>query len=358
MNRNIFMVLPAMVWLGACVNGVEPPEPTALVRIDAGVFEFGIEEPCFNADEADSHATCGNPFLLPKVYPSVKINLPAFAIEEHEVTNGQYWYCYEMGECDLPEYVNAGQTQQNYFGNQGYNDYPVVNVSQAMAEQYCKFVGRELPNELQWERAASGAGGAARVVPVRDGVDLETCVTDHYEININFCTGKLDTTKVKSMLDDVVTEGAGQIYDMAGNVSEWIKGVFKDEPTCAGLFEDCQDCWACGKDEQCQQDCYTKCVECSESDLCYKMCPEYQGLGLPICLRYDEMDSLSMTNEQILEEFVDLGDMGQRMTRGGNYKDDKGGTCRTWATDRLRTQYSAGYVLPTIGFRCVSNSVE
>jgi formylglycine-generating enzyme required for sulfatase activity len=83
-----------------------------------------------------------------------RVELAGFAIDLHEVTNRQYRLCVRTRACsrplessDAPRYEDADP------------DLPVVFVTAQQAADYCRWLGRRLPSEAEWERAARGAGG-------------------------------------------------------------------------------------------------------------------------------------------------------------------------------------------------------
>jgi formylglycine-generating enzyme required for sulfatase activity len=86
----------------------------------------------------------------------------------------------------------------------GYSRHPVVGVTWYGAVEYCKWVGKRLPTEAEWEVACCG-GLENPMYPT--GEDIE-------KTQANFFSS--DTTAVMSYPPN----GYG-IYDMAGNVYEW-----------------------------------------------------------------------------------------------------------------------------------------
>lgn len=91
----------------------------------------------------------GGPFLFGP--EKVERVLPAFYIDKLPVTNRQYGaFCRATGY-RWPKYW----TDARFNGPEA----PVVGVSAADALKYCKWVGKDLPSEEQWEKAARGSDG-------------------------------------------------------------------------------------------------------------------------------------------------------------------------------------------------------
>jgi sulfatase modifying factor 1 len=101
----------------------------------------------------DGYFTMGADDDFPCEKPAHQVYLDEFWIDKYEVTNRQYKqfcdatghrYPRDPGEFDVPDYFKSRP------------DYPVVNVSWDDANAYCNWVGKRLPTEAEWEKAARG----------------------------------------------------------------------------------------------------------------------------------------------------------------------------------------------------------
>jgi ABC-type amino acid transport substrate-binding protein len=154
----------------------------------------------------------GSNIGFPDERPEQTIHLDEFFIDQYEVTNRQYAQCVNAGRCTLPRLprsVNfSGYYAQSIFGN-----YPAIWVSWQDATNYCQFVGKRLPSEAEWEKAARG--GQNVIYPW--GNDEPTTQT-------NFNYVQRDAAAVGSFPGDVSLYG---VNDMAGNVREWVSDWYQ-----------------------------------------------------------------------------------------------------------------------------------
>jgi len=96
-------------------------------------------------------------------------NLNAFWIDRTEITNQQYYKCYDSGVCsrpkDIERFSGSGYNTTEYEIKSSYTFFehqknlPVWNVDFEQAEIYCNWAGRRLPTDEEWEKAARGENG-------------------------------------------------------------------------------------------------------------------------------------------------------------------------------------------------------
>ncbi|MCB1180009.1 MAG: SUMF1/EgtB/PvdO family nonheme iron enzyme, partial [Leptospiraceae bacterium] len=110
------LILPTSYDDGYCEN---PPE--GMVCIPGGNFK---SERLDNAEKVDT-----------------------FYIDKYEITNADYTKCVEEKGCPANKSIKSKE-----FENLNGDNQPAVPLSFEMAYSYCKWNGKRLPTELEWEK--------------------------------------------------------------------------------------------------------------------------------------------------------------------------------------------------------------
>jgi formylglycine-generating enzyme required for sulfatase activity len=147
--------------------------------------------------------------------PNHVVDLPAYYIDKFEVTNALYKVCVDQHKCKPPIQTDS-RTHFKYYGNPVYDDYPIVYVNWYMANDYCVWRDARLPTEAEWEKAARGTD--PHLYPWGDIGPI--CQVVNYN-GLGGCDN--DILKVGSKENGKSPYG---VYDMAGNVWEWVADWF------------------------------------------------------------------------------------------------------------------------------------
>ena len=115
----------------------KPPEG-AMVVVPAGEFMMGSAKG--DSDEQPEH----------------KVYVDAFSMDVYEVTVGQYAAFLQAKGIDPP-------SDWKTMNQPAHQKRPVANVDSTDASAFCKWAGKRLPTEAEWEKAARGTDG--RVYP-------------------------------------------------------------------------------------------------------------------------------------------------------------------------------------------------
>ncbi len=202
-----------LVLVVVTIGGCTPPLTSELIDskgvsmrlIPAGEFTMGSDDD--NDSRNQSHS----------------VYLDAFYMDVYEVTNASYAECVAAHACEPPHYART-DFRPAYFGDSHYDDFPVIYVDWTMAGTYCEWRNARLPTEAEWEKAARGTD--KRSYPWGEGI---SCAQANFDGDpddpATFCVG--DTSKVGSYESGMSPYG---LYDMAGNVFEWVSSLNKPYP--------------------------------------------------------------------------------------------------------------------------------
>lgn len=186
---------------------------TGMVCVPAGYFTMGSHQG--DRDEEPPH----------------RVWVDEFLIDKHEVTFGEYMRCVKAGRCAKPQYSllntakkkkaqKKAKKKKKKKGKKGSlkaakvsvsvnPKFPVVGVDWKNAQKYCQTLGKRLPSEAEWEKAARGT--TKRRYPW--GKTPPTCK----KANIAAC---------KNGIQEVGKHPKGKspygVHDMTGSVWEWV----------------------------------------------------------------------------------------------------------------------------------------
>ena len=192
--RMTMMFVSVAAWCLAA--GCGPALNEGMVRVPAGEFLMG----CDPARDRDCD---------PDEKPAHPVWLDTYQIDQHKVTVAEYKACVDAGGCKAP--VAGGDCG---WEQEGHEQHPIACTSWFQAKTYCRWVGKRLPTEAQWEKAARGTDG--RIYPWGD--EEPTCELASMGAGGPGC-GTGGTLPVCSKPAGNSPYGA---CDMSGNVMEWV----------------------------------------------------------------------------------------------------------------------------------------
>jgi formylglycine-generating enzyme required for sulfatase activity len=239
----VALLLAAAAALGTGTDGmIEIPAGEFLFgsnTVDTGASkEFGLSKPLYRDER-----------------PQQKVRLAAFLIDRYEVTNADYrafvvaenywlpdaWqgsgFLLErriLADADIPTLRRlAGETFHLNRDTRGMGKdelldaieaqrrqletLPVTGVSWQDAQRYCGWAGKRLPTEREWEKAARGTDG--REYPWGD---------DWSAARVN--AGRGGESGVMPVGSLKTGRSPYGVYDMAGNVMEWVADWYQPYP--------------------------------------------------------------------------------------------------------------------------------
>jgi ergothioneine biosynthesis protein EgtB len=210
-----------------------PPHAPHKIAIPAGIATLGLPR---------TPEQQPGPFGWDNEFEENRVDVPAFAIDAYNITNKEYLrFVHEGGYSNRSlwsdagwEYISSqGRTYPIFWEHRGdswycrtmFDEIPLppdwpVYVSHDEASAYAKWIGKELPSEAEWHRAACGTrDGSERPYPW----GAEPPSPRHG----NFDLRRWDPTPVGSFPQGFSDFG---VADITGNGWEWTRTPFAPFP--------------------------------------------------------------------------------------------------------------------------------
>ncbi len=171
-------------------------DETPMATVPAGEFWMGVDGPLGLEDERPRH----------------RVWLDTFALDRYEVTTARY-----------ARFLAATGRQPPWLWETvdlaTHGDRPVIGVDWEDAEAYCRWAGKRLPTEAEWEKAARGTDER----PYPWGNQPPTPELANFALGARF--------SYSQVLMPVSHYERGQspygLFQMAGNVWEWVQDWYE-----------------------------------------------------------------------------------------------------------------------------------
>lgn len=176
-----------------------------------------------------------------EVPPQHAVSLNSYYIDKYEVSVAEYQAFIDAGGYQTQAFwsddgwdvrMSYGFTEPGSWGSQqAYPGFPVHSVSWYEAEAYANFVGKRLPTEAEWEKAARGTeGGVGWAYAVGQSLSGARAnfrsSGDPYDggrTPVGFYDGRLHPDPP---FQTVNSPGPYGTYDQCGNVEEWVNDYY------------------------------------------------------------------------------------------------------------------------------------
>ncbi|MEW6323851.1 MAG: SUMF1/EgtB/PvdO family nonheme iron enzyme [Nitrospirota bacterium] len=180
------------------VKNITTTDGAVMNLIPAGVFIRGSRP-----GEGDTDET-----------PQLPVYVSAFYIDQYEVTNGQYEQFVKATKGPKP-FIPFFEDEITKITAP---ELPAVGVSWDSAVAYCKWVGKRLPTEAEWEKAARWEDGRSWSWGNDDEIGRANLAGQDDGYLYTAPPGALDAGR-----------SPYGPYDMIGNVNEWVADWYQED---------------------------------------------------------------------------------------------------------------------------------
>lgn len=186
---------------------IKGQDGAAMVLIPAGPFTMGSNDG------------------LPNERPEKKVALDAYSIDQYEVTLSLYRKFLEAAKHDSPPTWDDEAATT-------LGDRPAIGMKWADAAAYCKWAGKRLPTEAEWEKAARGTDGRrypwGQMQPFVDIANYNRGTWVSEAVTLVGVTTGLEGMSVRHGLKEGGKSPFGLAH-MAGNAAEWVADWYDRE---------------------------------------------------------------------------------------------------------------------------------
>jgi formylglycine-generating enzyme len=194
---------------------------STMILIPAGTFQMG-GQPEDVAGQPD-----GQLLTYHAERPVHSVHVSSFYIDKYEITNAQYGRFLEaindgVSTWDHPDQpTDRGHAQRYVTEALSGDNQPAVGVNWYDAYAYCRWAGKRLLTEAEWEYAARGSDGLLTYPWGQGEPNAEGIWWANYRpVEGPHADGHRSSAPVGSYPDGVSPFG---VMDMSGNAEEWVQ---------------------------------------------------------------------------------------------------------------------------------------